>query len=257
MHRILQDLKATAAHRLKYGRYALQGHRGKYAARQEAPGDAFGHVWCDLEVVIRMRGNGPEVNASRIWNMKLAASYFDGLVVEPGQIVGFWERVPAPRRRNRFREGPAFIRNVVTRDVGGGLCQISTALYKLFLRAGFEVIERHNHSIDAYGAERYFILGQDATLSYGYKDLIARNDTGVPVQLRMAIDDANPVVRVSLHGRQPMPGHVSIETQIVDELPAVAGNTRPGWRVETVRTVERPGDRRVLRYVDVYRPHAG
>jgi len=51
-----------------------------------------------------------------------------------------------------------------------------------------EILERHAHSIDAYGSSRYVPLGRDATVAYGYKDLQFRNATVVPMTLRFRID---------------------------------------------------------------------
>ena len=72
-------------------------------------------------------------------------------------------------------------------DSGGGLCLIATNLYQLFLHAGCRILERHNHSIDAYGEEGFFALGEDAAIAYGTKDLAIRNSFPTPVLLRISL----------------------------------------------------------------------
>jgi len=260
MRQFLRETKSSIYHQLKYGRFYIKGFAHHYATRQETESTIFSHLWDEKRVSIRIRGRSAEENERRIWNMQLAANCFNGLIIEPGQVVGFWQRVPAPRLHNQFKQGPTLINGVVTNDVGGGLCQISTALYALFLWCGFEVIERHNHSIDAYGDDRYFILGQDATVAYGYKDLVVRNNSAMSLCLQVHIDTEDPGVLVRLLGSEPMPHTISIDTNILEKLPIQNGDTMPGWRVETVRkkTGLNNGSATVdFRYTDTYRPHGG
>ena len=72
-------------------------------------------------------------------------------------------------------------------DVGGGLCLIATNLYTLFLKSGCQILERHNHSIDAYGSGRFYELGEDAAIAYAYKDLAIRNNFKVALLLKIGI----------------------------------------------------------------------
>jgi vancomycin resistance protein VanW len=260
---VFRPLKASVYHKVKYGRYYFSGHAGRYAGWQPDPvRESFSHVWSEVRIAIRRRGPSPDVDANRIWNMQLAAGFFDGLVVHPGEVVGFWQRVPAPRARNRFRPGPTLIRKSMTSDFGGGLCQISTALFKVFLRAGFQVIERHSHSIDAYGADRYFVLGQDAAVAYGYKDLVVRNTNAEAVQLRMQIDSEHPVVAVSIRSTDPLPFRSRLETHILEGLHLADRPGKAGWRVETIRRRFGPaiggGEEGLIDYrmIDTYQPHS-
>ena len=44
------------------------------------------------------------------------------------------------------------------------------------LLAGLEIVERSEHSVDTYSDQRYFELGRDTTIEYGYLDLRFRNE---------------------------------------------------------------------------------
>ena len=147
--------------------------------------------------------------------MQLAATQIDRLIIQPKQIFGFWNRVPRPIIKNGFRSGPMLVRGKLTHDVGGGLCQISTTLFNALLWANFEGLERYNHSIDAHGEKRFFNLGQDATVAYGYKDLIVRNLSDIPLLLRLEVFPKKAEVTASVWGTESIPFTVKIESKIL------------------------------------------
>ena len=53
--------------------------------------------------------------------------------------------------------------------VGGGLCQLSNALYDAALPAGCQIVERHAHSGPCPGSAA--AAGRDATVAWNYVDL--------------------------------------------------------------------------------------
>lgn len=66
---------------------------------------------------------------------------------------------------------------------GGGVCQVSTTIFRAALRAGLPIVEQKNHSlfVSYYTA---FGVGQDATVYPGKQDFRFRNDTGHPIILQ-------------------------------------------------------------------------
>ena len=62
-------------------------------------------------------------------------------------------------------------------DIGGGICQVSSALYVATLTADLEVIERKPML-----AVSYVPIGQDATVQWGYLDYRFVN-TLMPVRI--------------------------------------------------------------------------
>jgi Uncharacterized vancomycin resistance protein len=56
--------------------------------------------------------------------------------------------------------------------VGGGVCQVSTTLYNAVLLAGLKVVRREHHARPV----KYVSPGRDATVVYGYIDLIFKNE---------------------------------------------------------------------------------
>jgi vancomycin resistance protein YoaR len=191
---------------------------------------------------------------NKIHNIELAISRMEPLVLAPGQAFSFWQRALAPTLDNGYREGAMFVNRRVVGSVGGGLCQLSGVIYNLALLAGLQILERHNHSIDAYGEERYIPLGCDATVAFGRKDLRFRNPHRFPVALELNVDRSRVSGRVT--GGQPLDCAIRIETALIRTIasprkrvvdpevavgeeivePGLTGKVVRAWRV-----FERPG----------------
>lgn len=238
MRKSLQNLKAYIRHLRKSGENLLHGYPFYYASKQNHTDIAnYPYQWSSFTTPIKQRSGLANVNENRIHNMQLSAAQIDRLIIQPKQIFGFWNRVPRPIIKNGFRSGPMLVRGKLTHDVGGGLCQISTTLFNALLWANFEVLERYNHSIDAHGEKRFFTLGQDATVAYGYKDLIVRNLSDIPLLLRLEVFPEKAEVTASVWGTESIPCAVKIESKILQELtPSSQGMS--GWEVETKRFVQ-------------------
>lgn len=66
---------------------------------------------------------------------------------------------------------------------GGGICQVSTTLYRAMLQAGLPILEQKSHSLYVSYYEKYGV-GQDATVFPGSQDLSFLNDTGGPLLIQ-------------------------------------------------------------------------
>ncbi len=79
--------------------------------------------------------------------------------------------------------------NKTTPEVGGGLCQIGTTMFRLILNAGLPVLERRNHS---YRVSYYEPpIGMDATIYDPSPDFKFKNDTGHTLLLATNIEGDN------------------------------------------------------------------
>lgn len=258
----LQSLKTSIRQGLKQSKAIWQGYAFHYAAQQNLETIAsYPYQWSHCTTPIKLRSGLPNINENRLWNMQLAASQMDGLILQPDQVFGFWNRVPKPTLSNGFRAGPTLIRGKLSTAVGGGLCQISTTLFNAFLYANLQILERYNHSIDAHGEGRFFTLGQDAAVAYGYKDLMVRNSGSIPLLLRLQVAVESAEVTASIWGQAPMPVQIQVESTVLEQLSASGAADTPGWKVETVRSI-RPASSEPsfpwqtnYRSLDIYHPH--
>lgn len=115
-------------------------------------------------------------------NIELAASRLNGTIVAPGAVVSFLGAVGGVSAAAGFRPGPGIAGGEVVEDmIGGGVCVVSTLLYRVAWSAGLPVIERRGHS--RWLAAFSDIPGMDATVVDPGQDLRVRNDSGAPIYL--------------------------------------------------------------------------
>ena len=130
--------------------------------------------------------------SGKVHNLRLAAKHLDGTFISPGATFSFWSVVGRPSRRRGFVAGRELREGCLIANVGGGLCQLSNALYAAALDAGLEIVERHNHSRIIPGSQAE--IGRDATVFWNYKDLRLRMLQ--PIVLEVLITPADLVVRL-------------------------------------------------------------
>src|SRR5262249_14281313 len=109
----------------------------------------------------------------------------------------FWKQVGRATRRRGYVEGRQLLEGCLIPAVGGGLCQLSNALYDIADRAGLEVVERHPHSRIIPGSAA--AAGRDATVAWNYIDLRFRTSRPILIEALLTRDEL--IVRV--RGKKP------------------------------------------------------
>ena len=173
------------------------------------------HSHLTSQPIIKPTGQEDIFN-NKIHNINLVIDRINFLEIRPGEIFSFWHLVGRPIAKRGFKPASIFINNKVEKQTGGGICQISTALYSAALHFGLEVIERHTHSIDAYSKGRYFKLGQDATASFPRQDLQFRNNFADSVFLFCQIK--NQRMEVRLYSKENF-CQTKVESKILKVIP--------------------------------------
>lgn len=83
----------------------------------------------------------------RAENLRLAAEAINGYVIEPGATFSFNEVVGDTTAERGYKEAPVLYSSGLGSSDGGGICQVSTALYIAAVKADLEIVERHPHSV--------------------------------------------------------------------------------------------------------------
>jgi len=133
----------------------------------------------------------------KIHNLRVAARSLNGIEVPPGEVFSFWKQVGRARKRRGFVMGRELREGCLVPAIGGGLCQLSSALYDSAVRAGLEVVERHRHSRVVPGSLAE--SDRDATVFWNYLDLRFR--ASWPWRLEVALDAHE--LHVSIRGHAP------------------------------------------------------
>lgn len=148
---------------------------------------------------------------SRIANIARAAGRLDGILVKPGEIFSFNQRVSPLDEQGGYEKAPVIIDDQMIDDYGGGACQVSTTLYGAVILAGLEIIERHAHSRTV----KYVSPGLDATVAEGLMDLRFRNNFRSPVYIFSSADLEEGVVRVTIIGKKEENTVYRIESEVM------------------------------------------
>lgn len=108
-------------------------------------------------------------------NIAVAASRFNGVVVPPGAEFSFNEYLGDVVDATGYEESYIILGDRTAVGVGGGVCQVSTTLFRAALFGGFAITERHAHGYRVAYYEPP--IGLDATIYSPYVDLKFKNDT--------------------------------------------------------------------------------
>ena len=79
-------------------------------------------------------------------NVELAAEFMDGTLVPPGGIFSFNDAIGEITYERGFQEALVVQGEGVGRDVGGGVCQVSTTIFRAALNAGMPITEWYPHT---------------------------------------------------------------------------------------------------------------
>lgn len=160
----------------RLGKEMLSGKSGKFAKHRIFDKDKIkGWHYTEISQPLIKPPGQEDIFNNKVHNINLVIEKINLLEIKPGEIFSFWRLVGFPTAQKGFKSASVFLCNKVEREIGGGLCQVSTAIYGAALHSGCEIVERYSHSIDAYDAGRYFPLGQDATITFPHMDLQFRN----------------------------------------------------------------------------------
>ena len=169
-----------------FGRGPPRLKKGRCGNEAAVAGESRTPLWSDPTPAERRHQLG------KVQNLRRAARAFDGLVIPAGATFSFWRQLGRASRARGFADGRMLQGGCMVPAVGGGLCQLSNALYDVALQAGCTVVERHAHSRRVGPAS----AGRDATVAWNYVDLRFR--PARTVQLRVLLNRDELVVR--LHG---------------------------------------------------------
>ncbi len=149
------------------------------AVGNDASAESLGITGLVSEQATYFRGSSSE----RIQNIQTASARFRGLLVAPGQTFSMAEALGDISLENGFQEALIISNGRTIKGVGGGVCQVSTTLFRTAFFGGYPIVERHAHAYrvgyyeqTAYGYDKY-LAGLDATVYVPLVDFKFTNDT--------------------------------------------------------------------------------
>lgn len=113
-------------------------------------------------------------------NIELGIARINGKVLEPGEEFSFKKALGTVTIDEGFSEERIFLNGEVKKGVGGGLCQVSTLIFRAAMSSALPITERANHSYTV----SYYDFGLDATYSEPGPDVKFVNDTAHPITIK-------------------------------------------------------------------------
>jgi vancomycin resistance protein YoaR len=111
---------------------------------------------------------------SRIHNIVTASKRFDGLVIAPNEEFSFVNILGPVDGEHGYKEELVIRDNETKPEYGGGICQVSTTVFRGAIFTGMKITQRRNHS---YPVHYYTPTGFDATVYVPAPDFRFINNT--------------------------------------------------------------------------------
>lgn len=137
---------------------------------------------------------------NRVHNVALAASRIHGHLVPPGGVFSFNEALGDVSAATGYQQAYIIKDGRTVLGDGGGVCQVSTTLFRAILNSGLPIEERHAHSYRVSYYEQNSAPGLDATVFAPSYDLKFKNDTNNHILIQAKTDTNNYALAFELYG---------------------------------------------------------
>jgi len=160
----------------------------------------------------------------RVHNVVLAASRINGTLVAPGETFSFNQTLGDVTQFTGYEQAYIISNGKTILGDGGGVCQVSTTLFRALLDAGLPIVERAAHAYRVGYYEQDSPPGLDATVYGPEPDLKFTNDTPNYILIEATADTKNYSLVFELYGTSD--GRVAtitkpIVTNVTPALPTV------------------------------------
>lgn len=215
-------------------------------------------------------------SSERIQNITTAAGRFHGILVPPGSTFSMSDWLGDVSLDNGYAEALIIFGNRTIQGVGGGVCQVSTTLFRTVFFGGYPVVERYPHAYRVYyyeqtagGGNDSDMAGLDATVFAPLVDFKFTNDSANWLLMETYVDGPGRTITWKFYstsdGREVdwhTTGLKNVEEApkpLYEENPELASGEieQVDWEVEgadvtVTRTVTRSGE---VLYEDTFATH--
>ena len=137
---------------------------------------------------------------NRIYNINLAQSKFKGVLIPPNEIFSFNEVLGDVSSYTGYKAAYVIMEGKTVLGDGGGVCQVSTTLFRAVLSAGLPIMERRAHAYRVGYYEQGSSVGLDATVYSPTTDFKFKNDTANYLLIQPTIDNNNYSLIFEIYG---------------------------------------------------------
>ena len=137
---------------------------------------------------------------TRVHNVALTAQKINYTIIKPGEEFSFNQTLGEVSRATGFQ--PAYVIKAGRTELGdgGGVCQVSSTLFRAAMNAGLNITRRRPHSYRVSYYELNSKAGFDATVYAGEVDFRFKNDTPGHLLLYTQTDSKNLTMKIEIYG---------------------------------------------------------
>lgn len=156
---------------------------------------------------------------SRVHNIQLASQKLNGLLIPAGQTFSFNQSLGEVSSQTGFQQAYVIKEGRTVLGDGGGVCQVSTTLFRAVLDAGLAIEERQAHAYRVSYYEQNYQVGVDATVFEPSPDLKFKNDTPAHILIQSYADLYNLKLTFDLYGSWDGRQATISKSRVWDQIP--------------------------------------
>ena len=119
-------------------------------------------------------------DSGRVENLRISTGYINGTLLMPGDEFSYNNTIGPTTPERGYKEANTYVGSTIVPGYGGGVCQVSSTLYRAVIQANIRSTERRNHSMTV----GYAKPGLDATVAAGYIDYKFVNTYDFPIYIQ-------------------------------------------------------------------------
>jgi len=154
--------------------------------------------------IVELLGSGTSTfkhsSNTRNVNIVKGASIVNRILVAPGDTFSFVKSLGPVTIEAGYTKAYIIRQGRTELDVGGGICQVSTTLFRAMLNSGLDITERKAHAYRVSYYEEDSEPGFDATVFIPNPDLKFVNDTGHYLLIQSLVDMDNRRLTYEIYG---------------------------------------------------------
>lgn len=163
--------------------------------------------------------------AGRVQNIRTAAAQFDGVVIPPGGTFSFNEYLGDVVEANGYDDAYVIFQDRTVLGPGGGVCQVSTTMFRAAFWGGYPIVERwaHSYRVGYYEPP----VGLDATVFSPTVDFKFKNDTDNYILIEPIFDAKKTTLTFNFYGTKPnrtVTMQDPIQEKVIPHGPAIYTN---------------------------------
>lgn len=137
---------------------------------------------------------------SRMHNIEVASSRLNGIIVAPGEEFSFIKSVGEISQKTGYQQAYVILNGQTVLGDGGGVCQVSSTIFRTVLNTGLDITKRSPHSYRVAYYEQKAFPGLDATIYPPSVDFKFVNDTPAHILIQTEFDKKNAHLIIDFFG---------------------------------------------------------